>query len=127
MNIPLMQFDLVEYPLLNVMLNLCIIVMAVCLLLCLIRLAKGPTAADRVIAADAISCDVMILVVVYSLLQDTTLFMPAALVTALLGFLGMVGMSKYLTNRNVVYPMHQHHERTYKEVKRRESHRADRH
>lgn len=114
MNFQLLSFHLVEYPLLNVMINLCFFVMAVSLVLCLYRLIKGPSAADRIISADAISCSVMVLIVLYGIMQSTTLFMPAALVTALLGFIGMVALSKYLANGNIVYTMYQASEQRYR-------------
>jgi multisubunit Na+/H+ antiporter MnhF subunit len=48
----------------------------------------------------------MILVILYGIQQQTTLFMPAVLVTAIMGFIGMTGMSKYIETGNIIYPLY---------------------
>jgi multisubunit Na+/H+ antiporter MnhF subunit len=106
MSLPFIDLRFSEYPLVNVTLNICFFALAFSLLCCFYRVIKGPTVSDRIISGDAISCNVMALVVLYSIMQDTELFMPAALVTALMGFLGMICMGKYITNGNIIYPMY---------------------
>ena len=105
MNFQILGFHLSEYPILNVTLNICMVIMIVCLICCVYRLIKGPTIADRIISGDAVTCVVMVAVVLYGIMQNTDMFMPAALVTALLGFIGMVAMSKYIAGGEIVYPM----------------------
>jgi multisubunit Na+/H+ antiporter MnhF subunit len=106
MNSSFIDFHFSEYPLINVTLNICFLAIAVGLVCCFSRVIKGPTVSDRIISGDAISCNVMALVVLYSIMQNTDMFMPAALVTALLGFLGMICMGKYITNGSIIYPMY---------------------
>lgn len=105
MNSQFIGFDLSEYPIINVTLNICFVVMTVCLICCAFRLVKGPSISDRIISGDAISCVVMVLVLLYGIMQTTNVFMPAVLVTALLGFIGMIGMSKFLAGGDVSYPL----------------------
>jgi multicomponent K+:H+ antiporter subunit F len=99
-------FRISEYPILNVTLNICFLLLAVSLICGVYRIIKGPTIADRIISGDSITCYVMILVVLYGIQQQTTLFMPAVLVTAIMGFLGMIGMSKYIAAGNIIYPLY---------------------
>ena len=63
------------------------------------RLVKGPTAADRLAAADAIDLLTAIALVLYSLYTGRTIYMDVALVMALLGFVGTVFTARYLEGR----------------------------
>ena len=72
-------------------------------LLCyLYRVIKGPALADRAVAMDSCGVAVMSLIVIYSIRQGTSLYMSCALVIAILGFIGMVGLSKYIQSGNIV-------------------------
>lgn len=72
-------------------------------LLCfLYRVVKGPALADRAIAMDSCGVTVMSLIVIYSIRQGTNLYMSCALVIAILGFIGMVALSKYIQGGNIV-------------------------
>ncbi|MDR3072301.1 MAG: hypothetical protein LBU41_02290 [Clostridiales Family XIII bacterium] len=120
MTFPFVEFQFTEYFLINIVLNICFFMMATCLILCTYRLIKGPTVSDRIISGDAISCCVMALIVLYGVMQNTIMYMPAVLVTALLGFLGMIAMGKYITNGNIMYPMYQSVRTSKKHEKERE-------
>ena len=119
------MFQLVEYPILNVVIDICFIFMSLALALCIYYVIVGPQPSERIISADAISCNVMVLIVLYSIIEDTMLFMPCVLVVAILGFIGMIAMSKYLAHGNIVYPMFKASQEEFKEV-RHECSDADR-
>ncbi len=68
-------------------------------LLLFIRLIKGPTAADRILAADQIDNLTCLMLVFYSLYAGRAIFFDIAIVTALLGFISTVFVARYLEGR----------------------------
>lgn len=72
------------------------------LLLCGWRLLTGPTIADRVLALDTLYLSVVALVVLLGLWWQTTVLFEAALIVALLGFIGTVALARYLSRGDVV-------------------------
>jgi multicomponent Na+:H+ antiporter subunit F len=60
-----------------------------------IRLVRGPTFADRMISADAISSIVVLYIVYYSVMNNPA-FMDIAVVAAMLSFLGTIAIAKYV-------------------------------
>ena len=60
------------------------------LVLCTWRLIKGPEAPDRVLALDTLYVNVVALVILLGMRLQTALFFEAALLIALLGFVGIV-------------------------------------
>lgn len=87
---------------LPVFLDIAMIICSFNLLCFLYRVVKGPALADRAVAMDSCGVTVMSLVVIYSIRQGTNLYMSCALVIAILGFIGMVALSKYIQNGNIV-------------------------
>lgn len=72
------------------------------LLLCGWRLLLGPTIADRVLALDTLYLSLVALVVMLGLRWQTPLLFEAALIVALLGFVGTVALARYLSRGDVV-------------------------
>ncbi len=72
------------------------------LLLCGWRLILGPTVADRVLALDTLYLSLVALVVMLGLRWQTPLLFEAALIVALLGFVGTVALARYLSRGDVV-------------------------
>jgi multicomponent K+:H+ antiporter subunit F len=75
---------------------------AVAMLLCAWRLWRGPETADRILALDTLYMNVIALVVVLGLRWNTALLFEAALLVAMLGFIGTVALARYLTRGDVV-------------------------
>lgn len=72
----------------------------VSMILCLYRVIRGPTPADRIVAVDILG----ILVVGFCSLfavYEKRFFMDIALVWALLGFIGALTLAKYLEGRDL--------------------------
>ncbi len=63
---------------------------------CFVRLLRGPDLPDRVVALDTIGAHVVALVAVYSIRVQDVVFLDAAVVAALLFFLGTVAFGRYL-------------------------------
>lgn len=64
--------------------------------LCLLRLLKGPTASDRAVAADTACTVTTALLVVLALLFKRSVYLDVALVYAVLTFIGLVAVARYL-------------------------------
>lgn len=75
--------------------------LAVAQMLAVIRLMQGPTLADRVIALDFIGVTCASMIGVYSVMHGEPLFLRAAIVLSLMGFLGTIGFALYCEKRGV--------------------------
>ena len=73
-----------------------IYLLAAAAVLCLFRIARGPTAPDRVVALDALIPIVAVMMVLSALYQGNDMLMDIALIYTLLGFVGTLVISKYL-------------------------------
>jgi multicomponent K+:H+ antiporter subunit F len=62
----------------------------------LVRLLRGPSAQDRVLALDFIYINGMLTVLVLGIRDASPLYFEAALLIALFGFLGSAAMAKFL-------------------------------
>jgi multicomponent K+:H+ antiporter subunit F len=68
----------------------------------LARLVKGPRAQDRVLAFDALSVNVMLVILALGLVYRSSSYVEAALLIALFGFVGSTAMSKFLLRGEVI-------------------------
>lgn len=64
-----------------------------------VRLIKGPTAADRLTAADALDLITSTALVLYSLYCGRGIYLDVAMVVAILGFISTVFVSRFLEGR----------------------------
>jgi len=70
--------------------------MVIAIIPCIYRVIKGPTTPDRVIAVDAMTTVIVVILGIYSYMQESAFFMDVALVLAIISFVGTVTISKYL-------------------------------
>ena len=73
-----------------------LVTLGVALLVALIRLVKGPTLPDRIVAMDLIGVLVVGLIVVLAGSSKVRATLDAAIVIALIGFLGTVAYATYV-------------------------------
>jgi len=78
------------------------IAFALALLCSLYRLLRGPGLPDRILALDTLYVNTIALLVLFGIQHDTQLLFEAALVVALLGFVGTVALAKYVTRGDVI-------------------------
>lgn len=78
------------------LLDFSLILMVLAFMPCIYRIIKGPTIADRVIALDALTTVIIVMLGAYSYDQNSAFFMDVALVLAVISFVGTVTVSKYL-------------------------------
>ena len=72
------------------------------LLLNLFRLLRGPGVADRILALDTMYINSMALLILLGIHFGTAVFFEAALVIALMGFVGTVVLSKFVIRGDIV-------------------------
>ncbi len=66
------------------------------------RLLRGPGLPDRILALDTLYMNTIALVMLFGIQHRTQLVFEAALVVALLGFIGTVALSKYVTRGDII-------------------------
>lgn len=76
--------------------SLALAAVALATLLAFWRMLRGPTDPDRILALETIYVDLVALVVLLGVHQDTRLYFEAALLIAMFGFLGTVVLCRYL-------------------------------
>lgn len=75
---------------------------ALAMLLALWRLLRGPSLPDRILALDTLYINSIALLILIGMRFDTVLFFEAALVIAMLGFVGTMALSKYLMRGDII-------------------------
>lgn len=73
-----------------------VLFMVALMLLAMVRLFKGPTSADRVVALDAINTLVVAAMIVLGVVFHQFIFIDVAIIYALLSFVGTLYIAKYL-------------------------------
>ena len=81
---------------LNFAIDLSIIIIAIGMLLCVIRLLRSPHLADRALAADTLGVELIGLVILLGMRFMTGAFIDGILVLSLLSFAGTVAMAQYI-------------------------------
>lgn len=83
-------------------LDVALVAVALAMALCGWRLWRGPEMTDRILALDTLYLNVVALIVLLGLRWNTTFLFEAALLVAMLGFVGTVALARYLTRGDVV-------------------------
>ena len=76
-----------------------VIILVALAVVLLYRVFRGPTAADRIAALDAMDLTVSLAMALYSLYTGRGIYLDIALVLALLGFVGTVFVGRYIERR----------------------------
>ncbi len=71
-------------------------IVGLALVFAFIRLIKGPTSADRVVALDAMTISGISLIVFIALNANRIIYLDVAMVYALISFLGVIAVARYL-------------------------------
>jgi multicomponent Na+:H+ antiporter subunit F len=61
-----------------------------------VRLLRGPSIADRAVALDQIAVQVVGIIILYSVRVDDPVYLDAALVVGLIGFLTTLAFARYI-------------------------------
>ncbi len=73
-----------------------LIMLTAAVLLALVRLIRGPSLPDRVVALDLIAATAVGIMAAYSVIAGESSILDAAIVVALITFLGTVAFASYL-------------------------------
>jgi multicomponent K+:H+ antiporter subunit F len=76
--------------------------LSLAILLALLRLLRGPGPADRVLALDTLYICTLALLVVLGIRLGSSVYFEAALLIAMLGFIGTVALGRYLARGKVL-------------------------
>ena len=66
----------------------------------LLRLFRGPSSSDQIVALDLIASIVMGFILPYSLLVDREIYFDIAIIIAMISFLGTIAISIYLKRKS---------------------------
>ena len=66
------------------------------------RLLRGPRAQDRVLALDTLYITAMLLLLVTGMLRSSAYLFDAAMIIAMLGFVGSVALARFLLRGEVI-------------------------
>ncbi len=77
-------------------------VVGLAMLMSLWRLLRGPTVPDRILGLDTLYVNTIAALILFGMYLRSSVFFEAALVIAMLGFVGTVMLSKYVLRRDIV-------------------------
>ncbi len=83
------------------MIEYVIFMLVVAVLIILVRIARGPTLPDRVLATDTANSVIIGIIVLASLYYNNQMLVDIAIVYAVLAFLGNLALSKYLIGKGM--------------------------
>ncbi len=89
-------------PILELALDIAILLVSIASVLSLIRLTIGPNISDRILALDTLYVNTIALVILFGLTQNSMLYFEAALLIAVMGFIGTIALSKYLLRGDIM-------------------------
>lgn len=86
---------------LNAVIQIAFAMIALAMVLSLYRMVRGPDATDRILALDTLYINSLALLMLAGLQYGTNLFFEVTLVMSMLGFIGTVVLSKFLSHGDI--------------------------
>ena len=83
----------------NIVLNIMFWIVMVYLLLCFIRILKGPSIWDRILGMNVVATKVIITIIIYASLNDTAFLLDFAIIYTLSGFIGTIYIALFFADR----------------------------
>jgi multicomponent K+:H+ antiporter subunit F len=77
---------------------------ATAMILALLRLMRGPSAQDRVLAFDYVYINGMLTLLILGIRSSSSAYFDMALLIALFGFVGTIALAKFLLRGEVIEP-----------------------
>ncbi|MGK0272661.1 MAG: multicomponent K+:H+ antiporter subunit F [Cocleimonas sp.] len=87
---------------LDIVLPIAFLLVALALILSMLRLIIGPDLPDRILALDTLYINSIALLLLLGMHLGSSLYFEAALLIAVIGFVGTVALSNYLLRGNIV-------------------------
>ncbi|MFA9558822.1 Na(+)/H(+) antiporter subunit F1 [Evansella sp. AB-rgal1] len=73
-----------------------LLLMSLSILICFIRVIKGPTMSDRLVALDTIGLNLIGFIGIIMIVQRTVAYSEVILVIAILAFIGTIAIAKFI-------------------------------
>lgn len=86
----------------SIIIQIALICISLSMLGLVYRLIKGPSTPDRVVALDAIGINLIALIALLSISLDTSAFLEAILLLAIVSFIGTTAFSKFLEKEDII-------------------------
>ncbi|MFW6308141.1 MAG: K+/H+ antiporter subunit F [Campylobacterales bacterium] len=86
----------------NLIIPVVFIMLSIAMMLNLYRLVVGPSKTDRILALDTLYINSIGILIIVSLHYGSAMYFEAALLIAVMGFVGTVGFSKYLLRGDII-------------------------
>ncbi|WP_417549050.1 K+/H+ antiporter subunit F [Methylophaga sp.] len=87
---------------LNLALSIAFVMVGIAILLSFIRLIIGPNIPDRILALDTLYINTIALLILLGINLQSALYFEAALLIAVMGFMGTLALSKYLLRGDIM-------------------------
>ena len=78
------------------------VIVGLAMLMALVRLMRGPTVPDRVLALDTLYVATIAQLILFGMHLGSAIYFEVALIIAMLGFVSTVVLSKYVIRRDIV-------------------------
>nr|WP_324257331.1 K+/H+ antiporter subunit F [Cellvibrio fontiphilus] len=82
--------------------NIALFMLGLAIALNLWRLIIGPSLPDRILALDTMYINAIAMLVLFGIYEGSMLYFEAALLIAVMGFVGTVALSKYLLRGDII-------------------------
>lgn len=86
----------------TVVIPISFIMIALGMLCCLYRLLRGPAMTDRILALDTLYINTIALLLLLGISSTDSAYFEAALLIAIMGFVGTVALAKYLLRGSII-------------------------
>jgi multicomponent K+:H+ antiporter subunit F len=83
-------------------LSIALACVALAVLLNLFRLLRGPTAPDRILALDTMVINAIAFIILFGIREKSPVYFEAALLLAMVGFVGTVAYARFLLRGDIV-------------------------
>lgn len=78
------------------------IALAISQVMLMVRLVKGPTSGDRILALDTMAVNGLGLVILLGIDQGTAIYFEVALLIAMLGFVSTVALARFILRGDII-------------------------
>ncbi len=89
-------------PLLALAIDATLVLFVLAMALALLRVARGPSAQDRVLALDFLYVVGMLMLLVLAIRDNSPMYFEAAFLMVLFGFVGSMALAKFLLRGEVI-------------------------
>lgn len=86
----------------NIALTIAFVALAVGQVLAMVRLVKGPSTGDRILALDTMVINAIGLIVLIGISQGSDIFFEVSMIIAMLGFVSTVAIARFVLRGDII-------------------------